>query len=182
MNGEEDPTPPRVPLQSATLNLAARQQAAADPEVTDKEENEAAAKARGLVNLVFKGTRYWFNKETDTVYEKDKTTSAVGKKVGKLLRTGNTAKLVSEEEYNQGGATDPKEAPTTDKEENEAAAKARGLRRIVMGGVRYWWDKSTNTVYELNNRTEAVGKKLGKLLREPSPKIVSDEEYAAAKK
>jgi hypothetical protein len=100
MNDEDEPTAPRIPLQTATLNLAARQQREEDPsEISIKERNEDKAKARGLGRLFFGGTRYWYDKKTDILYELASDTEAIGKKVGKFLRMGKTGKIVSDEEY-----------------------------------------------------------------------------------
>ena len=71
----------------------------------------------------------------------------------------------------------------TEKEQNEEKAKARGLGGISFGGKRYWYDRKTDTIYERNSATSAVGNKLGRFLPEGSKgKIVSDSEYAEAKK
>jgi hypothetical protein len=156
----EDPSPlQRVPLQTATLNLAARQ-------------------VSRLQRVTF-GRPYWRDRETDDLYERDATTEAVGKRVGKLLITGGKAEKVTDEEYAARKEKDPE--TISQKKTNEEKAEERGLSRFVLNKTRYWLKKETNDVFELGEE-EAIGKKIGKFLRKGAKaRIVSDEEYEAEK-
>ncbi len=98
MNGDDEPTAPRVPLQSAVLNhLAAQRRAAggedpneAEAKEEEKKANEAEAKSRfgrntGLV-LLPGGKRYWVVKGSNDAYEAIGSTFKIGRYLGKFVK------------------------------------------------------------------------------------------------
>lgn len=129
------------------------------------------ARSHGFSGVFAGGKRYWWNKDTGHLHEKD------GEKLGKLAgygaRTNQGFKIVSSKsEYESyTPPTDPeeegprllerpKEASLSINEQNLNEAKrvlGNQMSRFVMGGKRYYMRKDTKAVYARDKNDKLGG-------------------------